>query len=395
MKKVLFISHDASRTGAPMLLLNFLRWFKANTDMPFEILLGRGGELKQDFAALAPTTVFYKEGQKPEIIHKHNIIRRITRRLGINDPASRIRRKLAGADIGLVYSNTSTNGNILQALAFLNCPLISHIHESSYSLDFRSDKFDYVKERTTHFIACSQAVKDNLITRYNVPKDDVSVIYEFIPSAFASKPGAVSPQHLLRRELNLAEDVFIVGSSGTCHWRKGPDLFIQLALCVRSKLNAPIHFVWIGGGDREQCHAIDHDIKEARLEASVYFLEAKPNPLDYFADFDLFALTSREDPYPLVCLEVASLGKPILCFDRAGGAPEFVEKDCGFVVPSLDVDAMTDRVIELYKNRELLRQLGQNATGKVRSRHILEDNAPKVLAMIKKYLGSSTDLQEK
>jgi len=180
MKKVLFISHDASRTGAPILLLNFLRWFKENASIPFEILLGRGGELEKAFSALAPTSVFYKDGQGPEIIHKYNILRRITRRLGINDPAFRIRRMLANSNIGLVYSNTSTNGNILQALGFLNCPVISHIHELSYSLDSRSDKFDYVKESTTHFIACSQAVKDNLVNRYNILADDISVIHGFI-----------------------------------------------------------------------------------------------------------------------------------------------------------------------------------------------------------------------
>jgi len=354
-----------------MLLLNFLRWLKANTDISFEILLGRGGELKRDFASLAPISVFYKDGQGPEIIHKHNILRRITRRLGINDPASRIRRKLASSNIGLVYSNTSTNGNILQALSWLDCPVISHIHELSYSLDFRSDKFNYVKERTAHFIACSQAVKDNLVNRYNISLDNISVIHEFIS---IPDENAISAHHLLRRELKLPEDAFIVGSAGTRHLRKGPDLFMQLAHCMRSKLNAPIHFVWLGGG--------------AKFDDYVHFLETKSNPLDYFAGFDLFALTSREDPYPIACLEAASLGKPILCFDKAGGEPEFVEKDCGFVVPSLDVDAMAERVIELYKNRGLLLQLGQNAAQKVRSRHKLEDNAPKILAIIKKYLKS-------
>ena len=191
---------------------------------------------------------------------------------------------------------------------------------------------------------------------------------------------------MLRRELKLPEDAFIVGSSGTRHWRKGPDLFIELARSVRNKLGAPIHFVWIGGGDKEQRCAVDRDIAKAGLGTNVHFLEAKTNPLDYFADFDVFALTSREDPFPLVCLEVASLGKPILCFDKAGGEPEFVEKDCGFVVPSLDVDAMADRVIELYNNRKLLRQLGQNAAQKVRSRHTLEANAPKIAAIMERYL---------
>jgi len=417
MKKVLFISHDASRTGAPMLLLNFLRWFKENADTPFEILLGRGGELEKDFSALAPTSVFYREGEGPEAIRKHNIIRRVTRRLGINNPASRIRRRMAGSNIGLIYSNTSTNGNILQALSFLDCPVISHIHELSYSIDLRSDKFDYVKERTAHFIACSQAVKDNLVNRHNISPDNISVIHEFTPTP---DENAISTQHLLCHELKLPEDAFIVGSSGTRHWRKGPDLFIQLASCVLDKLRAfdkmnqrirsnvipacfkrestlldprfrgddNLHFVWIGGGDKEQNDAIGRAVAETGLKEQVHFLEAKQDPLGYFADFDVFALTSREDPFPLVCLEVASLGKPVLCFDKSGGEPEFVEKDCGFVVPNLDVDAMADRVIELYKDREFLRQLGQNAAKKVRNRHTLEANAPKIAAIIEKYLGN-------
>jgi glycosyltransferase involved in cell wall biosynthesis len=63
--------------------------------------------------------------------------------------------------------------------------------------------------------------------------------------------------------------------------------------------------------------------------------------LKYFAAFDVFALVSREDPFPVVCLEAASLGKPIVCFNSSDGEKEFVENDCGFVVPDLDIEIMT------------------------------------------------------
>ena len=53
---ILFVSHDASRTGAPIALLTFLRWLRANTDYRFEVLLGSGGALEPAFEALAPTT---------------------------------------------------------------------------------------------------------------------------------------------------------------------------------------------------------------------------------------------------------------------------------------------------------------------------------------------------
>ena len=57
-KKVLFISHDASRTGAPLVLLNFLKWFKVNTAIPFLVLLKIDGEMEPEFQELGPTFVW-------------------------------------------------------------------------------------------------------------------------------------------------------------------------------------------------------------------------------------------------------------------------------------------------------------------------------------------------
>ena len=47
--KILFICHDACRTGAPLLLLNMLRWLKANSDLSFEVLLMKDGQYKVSF----------------------------------------------------------------------------------------------------------------------------------------------------------------------------------------------------------------------------------------------------------------------------------------------------------------------------------------------------------
>src|SRR4051812_5528003 len=55
--RTLFVSHDASRTGAPIFLLNLLRWIKANTALDFEVLLPRGGPLVSDFANLCRVSV--------------------------------------------------------------------------------------------------------------------------------------------------------------------------------------------------------------------------------------------------------------------------------------------------------------------------------------------------
>jgi hypothetical protein len=59
--RLLFVGHDASRTGAPILLLHLLGWLKANSDVSFRILLGDGGPLEGDYRALAPTWVLRRE----------------------------------------------------------------------------------------------------------------------------------------------------------------------------------------------------------------------------------------------------------------------------------------------------------------------------------------------
>lgn len=110
---------------------------------------------------------------------------------------------------------------------------------------------------------------------------------------------------------------------------------------------------------------------------------SKPNPLDYFSEFALFALMSREDPYPLVCLEAASLAKPIICFDQAGGEPEFVEDDCGFVVPYLNLDAMADKILLLIKSPDLRDKMGIQAKQKVVSRHHISVAAPQIIEIIR------------
>jgi glycosyltransferase involved in cell wall biosynthesis len=95
-------------------------------------------------------------------------------------------------------------------------------------------------------------------------------------------------------------------------------------------------------------------------------------------------LTSREDPYPLVCLEAAALEKPIVCFAGAGGMPEFVENDCGFVVPYLDIAAMADRVTFLLNSPERRLAMGVVARRKVEQNHDICAIGPRIMEIIEK-----------
>jgi len=64
-------------------------------------------------------------------------------------------------------------------------------------------------------------------------------------------------------------------------------------------------------------------------------------------------------------LEAAGLGIPTVCFDRAGGAPEFCADGCGVVVPYLDIQVMGEAIRSLLAEPDLREQIGSAAREKL------------------------------
>jgi glycosyltransferase involved in cell wall biosynthesis len=389
---VLFVSHDSFRAGATVLLINFLRWFKENTDIPFQILVCQRGEMKDEFEKLGP--VWYLDARVRRKGALRAAIRRLMRGvrpsnvLGLADVASRLG---AAANIGLVYSNTVVNGRVLDALSPLGCPVLTHAHELEFAIHTYAGKdFEYVKRHTDHFVAVSDAVRNNLVARHGIPEANVERVYGSVRTMARPRADATVLKRALAAEIGIPENARIVGGCGTVYWLKGCDLFLQLALAIRARESAvPVHLVWLGAKPSdEEFYPFQHDLARAGLTGLVHFIGSRPNALDYIAAFDVFALVSREDAFPLTVMEAAAVGVPTVCFDDAGGGREFVEADAGRVVPYLDLDAMAERVLELLRHDELRSTLGQRARMKVQEHYDISVMAAKLLRTIERMLAT-------
>jgi len=386
---ILFISHDASRTGAPIVLLHLLRWLRANTDLNFRVLLKRDGPLRHDFETVAETTVYAELLERA----KRNIFRRAIRKVGLACQANYHFNPLPtvykNGEIDLVYSNTAMNGDLLPQLSYLRTPVICHVHELEYYLRVatRGGGISQIGQLADVFLAASNAVKENLILQHNVNDEVVHVVHEFVPVKEVLQAAGTGVS--LRQYAGIPEDEIIVGGSGCGVWRKGIDLFVQLALLVKnSNAGMPIRFVWVGGDPEGlEFYQVQHDIERVGLVDNVIVIPEVASPARFFRDFDIMAMVSREDPFPLVCLECACLATPIVCFDHSGGVPELVEEDCGFVVPYLDLRMMAERIMELACNPVLRNSLGRRAAEKVSVRHDVSVAAPEIYRLMMRVLG--------
>jgi glycosyltransferase involved in cell wall biosynthesis len=385
---ILFISHDAGRTGAPLVLLNFQRWLKKHTAWRFATILRRRGPLEREFAALGET--FLIETPRWERLVRQRLIP------GLNWNGFGSARQLAGLRARshrLIYSNTVTNGDVLQVLARPGVPVITHVHELNYWINKSGpDNWNQVCQHTTKFVAVSEAVSRNLQERHRIPADRMEVVHEFIPVDQSPYLTNSNQNATIRAEFGIPTEAFVVGGSGYENWRKGKDLFVQLAALLRRRSSSrKFWFVWVGHeGDEEEQRQLKHDVDKAGIADVFTWTGEVSKPLDHFACFDAFALVSREDPFPLVCLEAALLEKPILCFAGAGGISELVEEDSGFSVPYLDLNAMADKLLLLGENENLRRQMGACGAIKVRERFSLDVMAPRLHRLVSGLLAPTT-----
>lgn len=371
LSKVIVVSHDASRSGAPILLLHILRWMRREKNVIISTILIRDGELRSEFEEIGSVKVI----QKPKSVLL-KVVERITARK-VSELGHRllVKRIISEFSPDVVYANTAVSLGFLGALHLkIKCPVICHVHELNYMIENFVGKSLFVDSLpiAKHFIAVADAVRLNLIEHYQVESKKISIVRE---------PIEIHSNHVqgdaVREELKIPKNSFMVVGAGTVHWRKGVDLFLLSAL-LANKLDTNISFVWFGTGNERIMQQISFDIRKLKLCETVFFVGAKRNLDRYLAAGDLFYLTSREDPYPLVCLEAAANGKPIICFDESGGIPEFVRQGAGHVVPYMDLNAAVSKILDLKNDNFKLKVLGDFARRKVCSESAIDIVGPNI-----------------
>lgn len=342
---IIFVSHEASETGAPAVLLSLMSWLKDNTNINFSILVGASGPWNKKFTDIAPTFFFDQPYTGEDI------------------------RKFCGDHVQSVYINTIAAASYAKALEFLHAEYITHVHEMENVFKVFDNEVNILKDICKKYIAVSPGSVDSLNKRFS----DIEL--EFLKPFINKYVEVESTEH-------PAANKKIIFGCGAVEMRKGFDIFCNVAKTLKEQGINNIEMHWIGSDIGKDLNA-KKTINEFDVVDIVKFIGPKANPRDYFKHGDAFLLTSREDPYPLVCMEAAEFNLPVVCFDgEAGGMHTFVEEDAGIVVPYLDVEAMSNAINTLITNESACLKMGKAAKLKVEKRHYVDVIAPQILGFL-------------
>jgi glycosyltransferase involved in cell wall biosynthesis len=207
-------------------------------------------------------------------------------------------------------------------------------------------------------IANSKTTRNNLVNKHRINPEIIKIHYPSINIAeFLSKR---NNSFNIYKEHKISQNSFIIGTSGSATNRKGCETFIILAKIIDNLFPTDnIHFIWVG--ENHLIHEIDHDIEFSELQNKVTFVGNIANPIPYFQWFDVFISLSKEESFGMAAVEVALLEKPIVFFDKTGGLSEIFSDKTGGEIPYLNLIAMANKLIELYKNKKLRSTLGKEA----------------------------------
>jgi len=336
---VVFVGHDASRTGAPVLGLTFLRWLVATHRPDLRIVLLGPGPLEAQHRALAPTSVASPPGALRLAVAKAGV-----GRWGIALPAVP-----AGAAPHLVIANTLA---ALPAAARLQARrLVCWVHE----LDGVADRVLEPSQRrellpeVARFVAAGDRVAAMLTDRWHVAPDRVTTVDPFV-----GPPGAGRDL----RAIGGRPPPTILGS-GSLVARKGADAFVSTLAALATSHDLPPS-AWVGGDPSSLFgQEVRADIAASGIGDRVDVVAEVPDLGPWWPDPGVLVHTAREDPFPLVAIEAARRGLPVITWDT-GGAADLVRRSGmeHLVAPAGDVLGLVDRLISLLDRPTLAAEAG-------------------------------------
>lgn len=343
--KVLFVSHDASRTGAPLMLLYFLKWLKiSHPEVSFDLLVLGDGVLKSDFKKLS-LNYFEKKDSRYSVFRR--IIYKLVNKANLIDVISKFKYDIIYAN-SIVSLDTSIH---IKNRCIGKPRIICHVHELTLIVKLLAKNFKDLCTSVDYFIAASDKVNKMLNQDFGISSNKISTVYEFS-----------GLNHYTDNSYSKFGQEFIVGGSGTGHWRKGIDIFMLVANWVLKKFpEKKIKFKWVGPIQFPDDIILANDVSNLGISSKIEFIGEVDDPRNEYESFDIFLLTSREDPFPLAAIEIAQIGIPIICFSGATGTEEILLNGGGRCVPYLDIEEMGKQIIYYFDNADIRCKDGDEA----------------------------------
>ena len=148
-------------------------------------------------------------------------------------------------------------------------------------------------------------------------------------------------------------------SVGRLSYQKNFNRLLDIASCVLPKHSG---WTWDIYGDGEERDDLNKKITDLGLQGKVFIKGQVENLYDLYNEYAFFVMTSRYEGFPMVLLEAASCGLPMVSFDIETGPNEIIDNGSnGYLINPLSDSDMVNAIDSLIDDVELRRTMSNNS----------------------------------
>lgn len=359
---LLFVSHDLSLSGAPMMLFHAARWCQQNGIFTV-VIAPKDGPLREKLEAEGIPLII-----DPLIRTGHESFARFAR------------------DFDCIVANTIRSGAVVRAMQTESVPIVWWLHEPG------SVGEHYIRE--DKHLRAALPFADMLWT----PSERTAEIYR----PFTDRPvkcirNAIPDLGLKPSENGKADDGplrFLLLAS--IEPRKGQDVFVQALALLPRELQEAARFQ-IAGRILDpdfwpKVKAVATTLKNFSVSGALNHQEA----IELMGEADVVVSASRDEAMPTVTiLEAMSLGKAVIATTVGGAREVLVEGENALLVRPEDPAALAGAIRRLIEDRSLASELGRKARATYEAEFTMERFGNEFRALIDDAMAVSASTADK
>ncbi|MEP2737261.1 MAG: glycosyltransferase family 4 protein [Erythrobacter sp.] len=132
----------------------------------------------------------------------------------------------------------------------------------------------------------------------------------------------------------------------------------QLPSLVRAFAALPNNWQLVIVGDGPEKNAIRAEAERLEISHRVHLPGFVAKPEKYVGLFDVFALSSKSEQFPISMIEAMAAGVPVASPAVGDVASMIADENAPFITPANDESALSDALIQLSENPELRAKIG-------------------------------------
>jgi glycosyltransferase involved in cell wall biosynthesis len=215
--------------------------------------------------------------------------------------------------------------------------------------------------RADAVIAISETTADDIVARYGVARDRITVIMPGVDASFAP---VIDRQALATIDARYRLEHPLALAVGTIEPRKRYDYLIAAFAQARQQPGGP-RMLAIAGRRGWLYDSVFQAVEEHRVANAVRFLDYVPEDdlAALYSTADVLAMPSAYEGFGMPVIEAMACGAPVVCSD--GGALPEAAGDAALIVPVDDIASLVDALVVVTS--ETTRQEAMRARGLARA----------------------------